>query len=133
LVPAAFSENLTVSGLHEANVHLGDILRAGQALVQVTYPRIPCTKLARKRRHKDLPVLIRANGLTGFYLRVLEPGRIAAGDALEVVERHPLAVSVLFTNEVRFSPAPDPASIERLLAVDAIGEALRLWLEKTRS
>src|SRR5688572_20308136 len=43
LTPAAFSENLTVSGLRETEVSLGDILRAGEALVQVTYPRTPCS------------------------------------------------------------------------------------------
>lgn len=132
LTPAAFSENLTVSGLHEANVHLGDVLRAGEALVQVTYPRTPCSKLARKRRRKDLPALIHANGYSGFYLRVLAPGRIAAGDALEVVAPHPLAVSVLFTNGVIFGQTADAASLERILAVDAIGEALRARLERLR-
>jgi MOSC domain-containing protein YiiM len=132
LAPAAFSENLTVSGLHEAGVHLGDILRAGKALVQVTYPRTPCSKLARKLRRKDLPALIHANGYSGFYLRVLEPGRIAAGDAFEVVTPHPAGVSILDTNRVIFSPTPDPAGINRILEVEEIGYALRYRLERMR-
>jgi MOSC domain-containing protein YiiM len=130
LTPAAFSENLTVSGLHESAICLGDILRAGEALVQVTYPRTPCAKLARKLRRKDLAALIHANGFSGFYLRVLQPGRLAAGDPFEVVTPHPLGVSILFTNGVIFSRHPARASIDRILAVDAIGTALRLRLER---
>lgn len=129
LTPAAFSENLTVSGLHEANVHLGDILRAGEALVQVTYPRTPCAKLARKLRRKDLAPLIHANGYSGFYVRVLQPGRIAAGDPFEMVTPHPLGVSILFTNGVIFGRQPARESVERILAVEAIGAALRQRLE----
>jgi MOSC domain-containing protein YiiM len=133
LAPAAFSENLTVSGLDEAGVHLGDILCAGEARVQVTYPRTPCAKLARKLRRKDLAPLIHANGFSGFYLRVLTPGRIAAGDPFEVVTPHPNAVSILDTNRVIFGRAPDQESIARILAVDAIGAALRRRLESMRA
>ena len=129
LTPAAFSENLTVSGLRETEISLGDILRAGEALVQVTYPRTPCSKLARKLRRKDLPVLIHANGFSGFYLRVLEPGCIAAGDAFEMVTPHPLGVTIAFTNTVIFNQRSDQESIERILAVEAIGAALRQRLE----
>ena len=130
LTPAAFSENLTVSGLRETEISLGDILCAGEALVQVTYPRTPCAKLARKLRRKDLAPLIHANGYSGFYVRVLRPGRIAAGDAFEMVTPHPLGVTIAFTNTVIFNQTLRPASIERILAVEEIGAALRQRLEK---
>jgi MOSC domain-containing protein YiiM len=131
LTPAAFSENLTVSGLSETAISLGDILRAGEALVQVTYPRTPCSKLARKLRRKDLPALIHANGFSGFYVRTLQPGRITAGDAFEIVTPHPLGVTIAFTNTVIFNQRRDPESIERILAVEAIGEALRRSLQSS--
>jgi MOSC domain-containing protein YiiM len=129
LTPAAFSENLTVSGLSETEVSLGDILCAGEALVQVTYPRTPCSKLARKLRRKDLAPLIHANGYSGFYVRVLRPGRIAAGDAFEVVTPHPLGVTIAFTNTVIFNGQTAQANLDRILAVEEIGAALRQRLE----
>ena len=129
LTPAAFSENLTVSGLHEDHIHLGDVLCAGEALVQVTYPRTPCAKLARKLGRKDLVPLIHANGYSGFYLRVLRPGRIATGDSFELVTPHPLAVSIMETNGVIFGRDHNPESVERILAVKEIGAALRDGLE----
>jgi MOSC domain-containing protein YiiM len=130
LIPAAFSENLTVSGLRETEISLGDVLCAGETLLQVTYPRTPCTKLARKLRRKDLPALIHANGFSGCYVRVLRPGRIAAGDTLEVVTPHPLGVTIAFTNTVIFRPQPDEEAVARILAVKEIGWALRSRLEK---
>ncbi len=129
LTPAAFSENLTVSGLRETEVSLGDILCAGEALLQVTYPRTPCSKLARKLRRKDLAPLIHANGFSGFYVRVLRPGRIAAGDAFEVVTPHPLGVTIAFTNTVIFNGQTAQANLDRILAVEEIGAALRQRLE----
>lgn len=125
LTPAAFSENLTVSGLRETEISLGDVLCAGETLLQVTYPRTPCAKLARKLRRKDLPALIHANGFSGFYVRVLRPGRLTAGDTLGVVTPHPLGVTIAFTNTVIFHPRPDQAAVERILAVEEIGATLR--------
>ncbi len=103
-------------------------MSAGEALVQVTYPRTPCSKLARKLRRKDLPALIHANSYSGFYVRTLRPGRIAAGDAFEMVTPHPLGVTIAFTNSVIFNQRHDRESLERILAVDAIGAALRSGL-----
>src|SRR3954470_17197009 len=87
LRPGQFGENLTVEGLTEDTARLGDVLRVGGALLQVTQPRIPCFKLGIKMGDPAFPRRFLASGRTGFYLRVLEEGEVGAGDSVELVER----------------------------------------------
>jgi MOSC domain-containing protein YiiM len=86
----AFGENLSVSGMQECDVCIGDIYRIGNATVQVSQPRQPCWKQARRWRVHDLVVRINATGRTGWYVRVLEEGTVQAGQTLTLLDRpHP--------------------------------------------
>jgi MOSC domain-containing protein YiiM len=86
----AFGENFTVDGLCEDTVSIGDIYRLGGAVVQVSQPRQPCWKLARRWRIKELTGLVEQTGKTGWYLRVLEEGEVEPGQPLTLLERlHP--------------------------------------------
>lgn len=85
--PGAFGENMTTAGALESDVCIGDIFRVGTVLVQITQPRQPCWKLARRWRVKELPALLEQAGCTGWYFRVLEPGRVAAPAAFTLVQR----------------------------------------------
>ena len=88
--PGAFGENLSTSGLTEAEVCVGDIWRAGTALLQVSQARQPCFKLNHRFGITDMATRVQSSGRTGWYYRVVEPGTIASGDALRLVERtHP--------------------------------------------
>jgi MOSC domain-containing protein YiiM len=125
LNPGAFSENLTIAGLRESDVCIGDTFRAGEALVQISQPRKPCSKLAGRHNRKDLPALIHANGFSGFYLRVLAEGLVRAGDEFTLVTRHPMGVTVEFSNQVMYEHRHDADSLRRLLAVPELSEAWR--------
>ena len=114
LEPGAFSENLTVSGVVETEVCIGDVFRAGGATVRVSQPRTPCAKLAGKNGERLLTRWVGETGYTGFYLRVLSGGWIEPGDAFEPVERHPDAISIADVNGVIFGRTEDPALVERL-------------------
>lgn len=86
----AFGENFTVEGLTEANVCLGDIWQVGDAVLQISQPRQPCWKLARRWRIKTLALQVQESGRTGWYFRVLNEGVVAAGMPLQPLERaHP--------------------------------------------
>ena len=74
----AFGENLTISGLSEESVCIGDTLRIGTVTFEVSQPRQPCWKLARRWRMHELTGLVVRNGRSGWYLRVLEEGWIEA-------------------------------------------------------
>jgi MOSC domain-containing protein YiiM len=93
--PASFGENLTLSGVAEDAVCIGDVWAWGEARLQVSQPRGPCYKL---EMHSGLPGLIermRANGRTGWYFRVLRPGRVPVAGPLRIAERHASGISVL--------------------------------------
>lgn len=88
--PGGFGENLTIAGLDEETACIGDTVQAGTALLQVTQPRLPCWKLAARWSRPDLVGLVEETGWSGWYLRVLEPGVVAAGSPVTLVARpHP--------------------------------------------
>lgn len=128
--PGAFSENLTLSGVRETEVCIGDTFRAGQAIVQISQPRRPCTKLAGKNGRRDLPGAIHKNGFSGFYVRVIQEGLVKAGDSFELIRRHPAAVTVSFANEVVYKIRTDSDSIRRILAVPELSAAWRETLSQ---
>ncbi|HII39883.1 MAG TPA: MOSC domain-containing protein [Thermoplasmata archaeon] len=80
----AFGENLTVAGLAEEGVRLGDRFRIGTAVLAATKPRFPCYKLGIKFGREDLVDRFLASGRTGFYLRVVKEGELGSGDPIEV-------------------------------------------------
>jgi MOSC domain-containing protein YiiM len=90
-----FGENLTVEGLPETEVRIGDAYRIGTALFQVSQPRSPCFKLAMKMEMPDFPRRFLAAGRTGFYFSVLEEGEVGAGDTITRVSREPGEITVL--------------------------------------
>jgi MOSC domain-containing protein YiiM len=83
----AFAENLTIAGADEATVRLGDVLDIGEARLQVTKPRGPCWKIARRWGRPDLTARVARLGWTGWYLRVLVEGHVESGDEVRLVER----------------------------------------------
>ncbi len=85
--PGAFGENLSTRGTTEADVCLGDRLQAGSAVLEISQPRQPCWKLADRFGLKLMPRLVQDRVRTGWYYRVLEPGSVAAGDSLTLLER----------------------------------------------
>jgi MOSC domain-containing protein YiiM len=85
-----FGENLTLADAIEEKVCIGDTLRCGTALVQVSQPRMPCYKQARRIGRPDFVKQIMETGRLGFLLRVLTPGTFLAGDVLTLIDRpHP--------------------------------------------
>ena len=81
-----FGENLTVTGLLEEEVRIGDIFRFGNTVLQVAHPRIPCRKLNERMGLRFAPMFM-ASRKVGYYLRVLEEGTIEKGDSIELLER----------------------------------------------
>ena len=82
-----FGENFTTDGLSEDTLHIGDRLRVGSAEFLVTQPRMPCFKLGIRFNRSDMVKRFLQSGRTGFYFAVLKEGEVAAGDAIELLER----------------------------------------------
>jgi MOSC domain-containing protein YiiM len=90
----AFGENLTTIGLDESSVRVGDRLRIGTALLEVTRPRLPCYKLQIKFKRQDMIERFLRSGRTGFYLSVVREGHLAAGNAVELTAGAPDAPTI---------------------------------------
>ena len=87
LTGGAFGENFTLQGLTEEDVCIGDVFSVGSAVLQISQPRQPCWKLARRWQRKDLALLVEQTGLTGWYFRVLQEGMVEMNAALRLMER----------------------------------------------
>lgn len=79
----SFGENLTVSGISEAGVRVGDAFRIGTAILAATKPRFPCYKLGIKFGREDILERFLASGRTGFYTKVVEEGELGTGDEIQ--------------------------------------------------
>ena len=80
-------ENFTLDGIREEEICVGDLVRVGTALVQVTGPRIPCANLARRIGRADWVKLTVRENRTGCYASVVEPGLVQPGDSWQLQER----------------------------------------------
>lgn len=106
-----FGENLTVEGLLEDQVRIGDIYRIGTARLQVSQPRTPCHKLAARMDSQEFPRRFLESGRSGFYLRVLQEGELGKGDSIHRESREAESVTVL---EASFLFRDEPADLSLL-------------------
>lgn len=81
----SMGENLTLNGLLEADVWVGDVLRFPNCALRVTDPREPCFKFNAAMGFNTAVKAMAQSGFCGFYLAVDEPGTLAAGDAFALV------------------------------------------------
>jgi len=126
----AFGENLTTWGLTERDVCVGDLLRVGTALVQVSVPRNPCFRLAARHGARELPLWVERSGRTGFYLRVLRAGHLCAGCRVELAHRPHAGATVAEANRVMHRDKRDWPAVERLLAVPELAQSWRRTFER---
>lgn len=129
LQPGGFGENFTIEGLLESDVCIGDIFEIGESLVQLSQPRQPCWKLARRWRIKDLAVRVQETGRTGWYFRVLREGYVQAGTKLVLVERRHPNWTVSAANEVMHHRMDDRQAAQTL--ADCTDLSSR-WREKLK-
>jgi MOSC domain-containing protein YiiM len=89
-----FGENLTIDGLDESRLCIGDQLQVGNCVLEITQPRVPCFKLGLAFDREEMPRLFVENAATGIYFRVIETGSVASGDKVIVKQAHPAKLTV---------------------------------------
>ncbi|MEK4849422.1 MOSC domain-containing protein [Paenibacillus sp. FSL H7-0756] len=134
---SAFGENITARGLLETEVCIGDVLEIGTALLEVSQPRFPCFKLTQKHGPADMPAQVLSTGYSGFYLRVLREGSLAAGDPIVKLAsgagRIPVR-QVLYSMEHGRKDHTGLAELARLESLAAgLRERFRGWLAAAES
>jgi len=122
---SAFGENLSTEGLLESEIHIGDVLGIGGAIVQISQPRGPCFKLAALHGEPRLAKWVQTAGLTGFYLRCVQPGLLEAGDHFSLIDRNERAPTIADAVRVLYNDRRDRAGVERLAACTELADAWR--------
>jgi len=115
-----FGENLTIEGLFEDTVCIGDRLRIGSAVLTVTQPRMPCYKLALRFKRDDMIPRFLASGRSGFYFSVVQPGEVSAGSGIEILSRDPNHVTVADVARLYLGQTRDPDLLQRAINVVAL-------------
>jgi len=113
-----FGENLTVAGVTEVDVRIGDRWAWGDAVLEVCQPRLPCFKLTLRTEVRNIGHQMRATGRSGWYLRVIEPGTVPVDGTITLARQHPAGVTVADANHAAADRhRDDPALIERVVGV----------------
>jgi ferredoxin-NADP reductase/MOSC domain-containing protein YiiM len=117
-----FGENFTVEGLPDDEVCIGDRYRIGEALFEVTQPRVTCFRLGLRMAEPRMPSLVVAHHRPGFYFRVLEEGPVQAGDAIERVLVGPERLTVAAVDGLLYLPHKSRTGLERALRIPALSD-----------
>jgi MOSC domain-containing protein YiiM len=131
---SAFGENITVSGLLETEVCIGDVYEIGSALLQVSQPRFPCFKLSQKHGPADMPAKVLSTGYSGFYFRVLREGTVAAGDTVVKAGSGEEAITVRRVLKAMEVGRKDKSDLKELAGLSTLTEGIRQdflkWMER---
>ena len=120
-----FGENFTVEGMADEAIHIGDVFRIGDALVEVSQPRVPCFKLAIRMGIDGFEHVLLSSNRVGFYLRVLEEGEVGAGDTIERVEVSSAGVTVAEMNNLLYFDLGNLEGARKALGIKALSPGWR--------
>src|SRR5215468_9693598 len=115
-----FGENFTVAGLADDQVCIGDRYRIGEAVFEVTQPRVTCYRVGIRMDDPRIPALLVSHHRPGFYLRVLREGLVQAGDDIVKIASGPEAMTVAEVDALLYLPGQPRAWVERALRISAL-------------
>ena len=130
LLPGIFGENLTVEGLADAEVCIGDRFRIGSAIFEVTQPRDTCYRLGIRLEHPEMPALLVAHRRPGFYFRVIQEGELGAGDRIEKLSDGPERVTVAEIDALLYSAEHPLEALRRAARIPALSPGWRASMRK---
>lgn len=120
-----FGENLTITGQTEATVCIGDCYAIGDTILEVSQPRQPCWKLARRWRISDLPKRVIRTSRSGWYLRVIQPGTVQAAAEVQLISRPHPEWTVVRANQVFYLKGGPSAERSELASLPELADAWR--------
>ncbi len=124
-----FGENLTVEGLADNEVCIGDRYRIGSALFEVTQPRVTCYRVGMRMNNPQMPALLVSHKRPGFYFRVIEEGEIGAGDEIEKVAEGQEGVTVAEIDGLLYLPGHSRDQLQRALRIPSLSAGWKGSLE----
>ncbi len=120
-----FGENFTIDGLCDEEVCIGDRYRVGGALLEVTQPRVTCYRVGIRMNEPKMPALLVAHGRPGFYFRVIEEGKVEAGDEIMRVASGAERMTVSEISALLYKPGHPRRQLERALCIPALSAGWR--------
>lgn len=129
LLPGHFGENFTVDGLPDDQVCIGDRYRIGEAVFEVTQPRVTCYRVGMRMDVPNMASLLVSHRRPGFYLRVITEGEVASGQEVVKVASGPEAVTVAEIDALLYLPGHPREVLERALRVPALSQGWKASLE----
>jgi len=126
----AMGENIAVLEMDEHTVCIGDMYKFGDAIIQVSQPRRPCWKPARRFKVKDFALRIQNSGKTGWYFRVLKEGNIQSKTDLELMERPYPQWTIAACNEVMYIHKEDLKLADELASCELLATNWKRTLNK---
>lgn len=124
-----FGENFTVDGLADNEVSIGDRFRIGEALFEVTQPRVTCYRVGIRMDEPRMAALLVAHHRPGFYLRVLEEGEVGAGDEIVKVAQSTERLTVAECDALLYLPGATKEQLERALRISALSQGWKSSFE----
>jgi len=117
-----FGENFTVEALADNEVYIGDRYRIGDAVFEVTQPRVTCYRVGIRMNEARMPALLVAHHRPGFYLRVLQEGEVGAGDDVVKLADGPERLTVAEIDALLYLPGHSREQVERALRIPALSQ-----------
>ena len=124
-----FGENFSVEGMDEESICIGDEFSVGTARLVVTEPRMPCFKLSVRFGRADMPKRFLQSGRSGFYFGVVEEGQVQAGDALELLLKHPDGLTVADVASLYTTERGNIALLKKAISATALPESWSGYFE----
>lgn len=125
-----FGENFTTKDILESELHIGDRLQIGSAIIMARQPRVPCDKLAAKFHRKDIVPRFLSSGRSGFYFSVEQEGTVAAGDSFQFLSREPEGITVAEMNRLFAEDRYNEELLEKAIKTPALPEDWRDYFHR---
>ena len=118
-----FGENLSVDGIDEESIYIGDEFSVGTARLVVTEPRMPCFKLSLRFGRADMPKRFLQSQRSGFYFGVVKEGKVEAGDTLERLSKHPDGLTVADVTSLYTTERGNVGLLKKAISVTALPDS----------
>ena len=128
--PGAFGENLSLAGINETQIHIGDIFRLGETEIEVSQPRQPCHKLNKVFDLQAMACKVQTTGYTGCYLRVKKTGWVKPGSAFEKIKEGLGKISIEMVNVLMFKEKKNLDLLRKVASLQALSIKLREKFQK---
>ncbi|WP_174733072.1 MOSC domain-containing protein [Mesobacillus harenae] len=126
----AFGENITINGMLENEVYIGDVFQLDEAVVQICQGRVPCSKISKFNGIENLLERVFHTGYTGYFFRVLEEGKVSSDADMILKDRENGSFSVLRANQIYLHEQDNITDMKKLMEISSLSSEWKSQLNK---